>query len=86
MRFFFEGETHVMVSMLREQLEADHPDDDAFVSCEQMHYLDNHVVVHAPDEQSVRRALLRLKEKLAAARADVDRSLTSGREISPGLP
>lgn len=75
MRFFFEGETHVMVSMLREQLEADHQDNDAFVSCEQMHYLDNHVVVHAPDKQSVRRALLRLKEKLAAARADVERSL-----------
>lgn len=79
MRFFFEGETHVMVSMLREQLESDHQGDDAFVSCEQMHYLDNHVVVHAPDEQSVRRALLRLKEKLTAARSDAASSLTTWR-------
>lgn len=73
MRFFFSGEAHTLVSMLREQLEQAADDDDAFVSCEQMHYLDQHVVVEAPDEAYVRGCLLALKDKVARARADLEK-------------
>lgn len=74
MRFYFKDESHIFVSMLREQLELSSRDDE-FVSCEQMHYLDKHVVVEAENERTVRNALLDLKKQLEAMRIEVQAQL-----------
>lgn len=68
MRFFFLDEGHTLASVLRAALEQETDDDGSFASCEQMHYLDTHLEVHAPDEATLRRALLRAKDQVAAAR------------------
>lgn len=64
MRFFFVDQTHTLASMLREALEAAHPED--FVSCTVTHPLNTFVEVHAPSEQAVRAALQSVQRTLEA--------------------
>lgn len=71
MRFFFENEGHAFVAMVREELERMALGDE-FVSCEQLHYLDTHVVVEAPDAAYVRTCLLNLKARVAKTRAEIN--------------
>ena len=66
MQFYFEGERHTLASALRASLERLCPDD--FVACTLVHPLDTHLVVDAPSEESVRRALLEIKAQIARAR------------------
>lgn len=66
--FFFTQERHTLASALRPALEAEAAESDDFVSCTHPHPLDDHIEVHAPDEACVRRALLRVKAQIQAAR------------------
>lgn len=72
MRFFFENEGHTFVAMVREELERMAAQGDEFVCCEQLHYLDTHVVVEAPDAAYVRTCLLNLKARVAKTRAEIN--------------
>lgn len=64
--FYIRGQSHTVAAALREVLEEAHPDD--FVSCTIMHPLDNHIVVEAPSEASIRSALLTIKDKISRVR------------------
>jgi DNA-directed RNA polymerase subunit L len=66
--FYFTGERHTLLSMLRPALEEAAAEDD-FVACTLLHPLDEHVVVEAPSEGAVRLALLDLKRRIADNRA-----------------
>lgn len=67
--FYLRGQKHTVASALREILEEELPDE--FVSCTVLHPLDEHVVVEAPSEQAVRKALLVVKDKISMARASL---------------
>ena len=64
--FYFRGESHTLASALRPALEALGEED--FVACTLHHPLDDHLVVEAPSEATVRAALLAVKDQVAAAR------------------
>ena len=66
-RFYLTDETHTLASALRPCMESLCPDE--FVACTHMHHLDSHVEVEAPSEAALRRALLMVREQIAAARA-----------------
>ena len=66
--FYLRGETHTLASCLREQLEATTSAAHTFASCNLLHPLDDHLVVQAPEEADVRRALLAVKELIGAVR------------------
>lgn len=66
MQFYFEKERHTLASALRAQLEALCPDD--FVACTLVHPLDTHLLVDAPSEQTLRLALIEIKQQIARAR------------------
>lgn len=68
--FHLGDETHTLASALRPELEAATDD---FVSCTHLHPLDKHIEVCAPDETTVRAALLRIKDRIRTARAEVVR-------------
>lgn len=63
---YFRGQTHTLASALREALENLHPEE--YVACTVLHPMDEHLVVEAPSVQSVRTALLSVKEKIERER------------------
>jgi DNA-directed RNA polymerase subunit L len=65
--FTLPDEGHTLASALREALEELYPDD--FVACTLVHPLDAFLHVDAPSEGAVRAALLRVRDRIAAARA-----------------
>ena len=64
---YFVDEGHTLASALRDALEEESSKTE-FVSCTLLHPLDTFLEVCAPSEVIVRRALLRLKGKIARAR------------------
>ena len=60
-----------IASALRSALE-EITDDSEFVSCAQLHPLDEHIEIQAASKQVVRTALLNIKDKIARARKDVE--------------
>lgn len=54
---------------MREVLEESHPED--FVSCTLLHPLDTHLVVECPSEQAMRVALLKVRDKITAAKNSI---------------
>ena len=69
--YFYQKYCNNLSSQLREALEEITDGTDEFTSCVQVHPLDEHIEVHAPDERTVRLALLRLKDKIQATRVHV---------------
>ena len=67
--FYIRGQSHTVACALREVLEETHAED--FVSCTVMHPLDNHIVIEAPCEASIRNALLTIKEKISRFRSSI---------------
>lgn len=67
--FYIRGQKHTLASALREILEENYNDD--FVACSVLHPDDEHIVVEAPTEASLRESLLRMKDKLACVRKDI---------------
>lgn len=66
--FYLQSERHTLASALRPALEAE---TDGFVHCTLMHPLDDHIEVVAPDEATIRGALLTVKDQIRAARVAV---------------
>lgn len=66
MTFFLPDEQHTLASALRDVLERAHPDE--YVACTLQHPQDTFLRVDAPNEASVRRALLTLKDEIAEIR------------------
>ena len=65
--FYFKNEGRTLASALRTALEEIVCERD-FVSCDVVHPLDSHVEVEAPDEATVRMALLNIKERIRLSR------------------
>jgi DNA-directed RNA polymerase subunit L len=61
--FYLRSQKHTLASALREILEEENPDE--FVSCTILHPFDEHIVVEAPSEHAVRRALLVIRDKIS---------------------
>ena len=64
---YIRDERYTLASALRPVLEAQHPDD--FVACTLVHPLDTHLRIEAPSVAAVRAACLRVKDRIADARA-----------------
>ena len=58
MMFYFLEETHTLASALRVALEEDCTSDFDIVACTIRHPLDQHMVVHSPSEDFLRKSLL----------------------------
>ena len=68
MLFYIPDEGHTLASALRTALESE-VDAEQYVSCTIPHPLDTYIEVNAPSEQSVRRALLTVREQISRQRA-----------------
>ena len=89
--FYFSPERHTLASALRPALEESTSE---FVHCTLIHPLDEHIEVVAPDEATVRNALLTVKDQIRTARSVVSAAKdrrgsaadSTGREGCPSDP
>lgn len=72
--FYLEGHRHTLCSALQAALEEQVEAHDTYVACTLVHPLDEHLEVVAPSEAVVRAALLLVKDRVARARVDVQRT------------
>lgn len=82
--FYLPDERHTLASALRGALERTCPED--LVYCTLRHPLDTHIVVCAPSEAHLRRALLELKEQVTRTRAEVHRQREHTDRAACGSP